>query len=609
MMTKRIFKKMICMFAAAICGFAALTGCAEKTAVMDTEAAFSESESSESAEGNSELFIAETSPAEKESADLPAITTALQINNLQKLCKVWGYVKYSHPVFIYGKKDWDQELLKLMPDAVMADTDEKMNAILYEWFIELGEITFEPHDTVHKWVEAKEEDKIVQADTGWISDEAYLGKPLSDALMQIRVALISQRAGAPVYFDGVGRSDFSNEKSYENMDYSDDRYRLLGLFRFWNAIEYYYPYLDILDDDWTEQLPVFIPKMLEGTDQLSYERTMTELFTKLHDVHVGFLNNTSLLEEFGKYAVPVKLTKAEGKLVVLEVLDDGCKLLPGDVLAKVNGAGIDEVIKKIKKYCTVNTDDKLLNSVAFFVLRSHNKQMEITVLRDGSEQTISVEGTEDGFNMMPAGNSSHEVLEHNIGLINPSMLKQGELDDIMKEFSDTDGLIVDLRQYPKTGVSFELDKYLLNKDELACIFTLPSIAVPGTFLKVDDVVKYDANSSIYYYYDKKVVLLMNEQSQSSAEYRIMRSRRGENVIVMGENSVGSDGNVTYLPMPDGNTVIFTGLGVYTPEGGQTQRIGLSPDIYIDRTIAGVREGRDEYIEAAVQYIIDQNHKK
>lgn len=56
-------------------------------------------------------------------------------------------------------------------------------------------------------------------------------------------------------------------------------------------------------------------------------------------------------------------------------------------------------------------------------------------------------------------------------------------------------------------------------------------------------------------------------------------------------------------------MIFTGIGVYTPEGGQTQRIGLFPDIYIDRTIAGVREGRDEYIEAAVQYIIDQNNKK
>ena len=50
---------------------------------------------------------------------------------------------------------------------------------------------------------------------------------------------------------------------------------------------------------------------------------------------------------------------------------------------------------------------------------------------------------------------------------------------------------------------------------------------------------------------------------------------------------------------------FSGIGVYTPEGGQTQRIGLSPDIYVKRTIAGIREGRDELMEAATAYILDK----
>ena len=50
---------------------------------------------------------------------------------------------------------------------------------------------------------------------------------------------------------------------------------------------------------------------------------------------------------------------------------------------------------------------------------------------------------------------------------------------------------------------------------------------------------------------------------------------------------------------------FTGLGVFTPEVGQTQRIGLSPDIYVHRTVDGVREGRDELMEAAIEYILDE----
>ena len=76
-----------------------------------------------------------------------------------------------------------------------------------------------------------------------------------------------------------------------------------------------------------------------------------------------------------------------------------------------------------------------------------------------------------------------------------------------------------------------------------------------------------------------------------------------NNLGMGSSSIGADGNIVTLPLPGGNTVIFTGLGVFTPEYGQTQRIGLTPDIHVERTIQGVREGRDELIEAAISYIL------
>lgn len=61
-------------------------------------------------------------------------------------------------------------------------------------------------------------------------------------------------------------------------------------------------------------------------------------------------------------------------------------------------------------------------------------------------------------------------------------------------------------------------------------------------------------------------------------------------------------------MPDGNTVYFTVMGILTPEGGQTQRIGLIPDIEVYPSIEGIKEGRDELMEAAVAYIQEQNAK-
>lgn len=86
----------------------------------------------------------------------------------------------------------------------------------------------------------------------------------------------------------------------------------------------------------------------------------------------------------------------------------------------------------------------------------------------------------------------------------------------------------------------------------------------------------------------------------------MGLRGGPNVVVMGQNSIGSNGGITLLPLPDGDTLAYTSVGVYDPNGNTYQCEGLSPDIYVERTIAGVREGRDEFIEAAIQYIIDKN---
>ena len=72
----------------------------------------------------------------------PQGTPATETENLVKLCKVWGYTKYMHPAFLLGKKDWDQELLKLIPQVRELTTAEEVNALLHDWFVGLGEIDY-----------------------------------------------------------------------------------------------------------------------------------------------------------------------------------------------------------------------------------------------------------------------------------------------------------------------------------------------------------------------------------------------------------------------------------------------------------------------------------
>ena len=529
-------------------------------------------------------------------------TASLESRNLQKLCKVWGYVKYTHPAFLSGKRDWDAELIELIQPVSAANSEQEAIDLLFHWLNSLGETEYGTDFYYQNWVNAPGDQKIFVAETGWLSDTAYLGRNLSVSLSQLGEVPTVYRGKAPVYFGEFGNSVFTNEKTYADMNFADSRYRLLGLFRIWNVIEYYYPYRNLLDDNWNDVLLGLIPKMLDGKDKHSYQLALAELAAKLHDAHATFTDSDFLFEEFGQYAAPVSLVQAEGQLVVRDLYEE-CTLLPGDVLLELDGKDIRDIVARCKQYVSVTTDEKLMNAMSIFLLRSHEPEMVFTVQRQNKELTVTVQGVMSIFHSFPTATQSHVRLKHNIGLINPFSVTSGDIPEIMNTFADTRGLIVDMRQYPHTEIMYTLAEYLVDGRKPFCLFQYPSRVVPGAYTRN---VAYYSGKGDNAPYDKTVVILMNENSQSSAEFTIMSLRNGANVTVMGSNSVGSDANVTMLPLPCGNVLAFTGLGVYTPEGGQTQRIGLSPDIYVSPTITGIREGRDELMEAAVQYILDHD---
>jgi C-terminal processing protease CtpA/Prc len=55
-------------------------------------------------------------------------------------------------------------------------------------------------------------------------------------------------------------------------------------------------------------------------------------------------------------------------------------------------------------------------------------------------------------------------------------------------------------------------------------------------------------------------------------------------------------------MPGGFNTIFSGLGIFYPDGKETQGVGIVPDIFVYPTQNGIASGKDEVLEAAVKYI-------
>jgi len=69
------------------------------------------------------MLLTACAPAEQEEAEVSG--DSQQVQNLEKLCLVWGYTKYHHPAFLLGEKDWDEELLNLIP--TVSEAKEEVN--------------------------------------------------------------------------------------------------------------------------------------------------------------------------------------------------------------------------------------------------------------------------------------------------------------------------------------------------------------------------------------------------------------------------------------------------------------------------------------------------
>ncbi len=202
-----------------------------------------------------------------------------------------------------------------------------------------------------------------------------------------------------------------------------------------------------------------------------------------------------------------------------------------------------------------------------------------------------------------------------IGYITLATIKDTEISQIKKSFMNAKGIIIDIRNYPSTLVHFSLGEFFTSKRKPFVKFTTGNLNNPGEFNFSRNVPFLNNNAENRYslnvfetpprtenYFQGKLVVIVNEETISLAEYTAMAFRAGDNTIIIGSQTQGADGNVSFIPLPGGLKAGISGIGVYYPDGRGTQRIGIVPDIEVKPTIQGIQEGRDELLEKAIELI-------
>lgn len=520
-----------------------------------------------------------------------------KVENLSSLCKIWGFLKYYHPNVAKGDFNFDQQLLTILPKIEKAKNKDEISKIYLNWIESLG--TVKVCKTCNDLSETKYFDK--NFDLSWTQSTGLFTDELSNRLKYIENNRFQGNSHYVTYSNN-GNIEIKNEPKYDNFEFPNENYRLLGLFKFWNTLEYFYPYKYLTNQNWNEVLNEMIPIFINSNNATEYHLAMLETVVKLDDSH-GIFKTKFTTEYFGTNFIPAKLKIIDNKAIVTGFWNDSLSkindLRIGDVIEKVNEKTIQDILDEKLKYIAGSNLSSKLRDTYYTIANGNSDSLSISINRNGKlYDKIIYRYPFDLIFKKTIKNEKYKILENNIGYIDMATLDIKDVDETMKKLKNTKAIIIDIRNYPNF-IPYSIANYL-NSEKIPFVkTTVPDLKYPGKFIWKENASVGKINKN---YFKGKVVLLVSEETQSRGEYSVMCLQTANNVITVGSQTAGADGNITYNEFIGGYKSLMSGTGIYYPDGTITQRKGVKIDIEILPTIKGIQEGKDEVLEKAIEII-------
>ncbi len=519
------------------------------------------------------------------------------ITETQKLtatCKVWGFLKYYHPNVANGNFDWDEQLFKILPKIEEAKTDTEFSNVIEKWINSLGKVKAYKAEISNEKVDYFDKN----FDLSWTQNPEFFSKSLSQKLKFIEQNKIQGRQ----YYVEQGIA-FRNEVEYTEFDDKDKNFRLLLLFRFWNYVEYFFPYKYQMDQNWDSTLIEFLPRTINPVSQTDYYLSLKEFSAKLNDTHALFGAN-KLFDIFGWKFIPFKVKFIDNKAIIVGFENESLSMINdlkiGDVITKIDGKSIADLLKENQKYIEGSNYAAILNNIEWTVFGGNADTSEIEFIRNDKIATKAINryAYKDLKINYENNSEKYKLLDDNIGYVNMAVLTTDDVPVMMEKFKSSKAIIFDIRNYPQ-GTNFAIAEYL-NPEPKDFVKSIDAdLSSPGRYIwRKEDSPCGKINPD---YYKGNVILLVNEKSISHSEFTAMTLKVAPKTTIIGSQTAGTDGANYRFEIIKGIWSSFTTYGVFYPDKTEVQRIGIVPNIEVNQTILGIQQGKDEILDRAILF--------
>lgn len=407
----------------------------------------------------------------------------------------------------------------------------------------------------------------------------------------------------PAKFDTtIQRSELSDEEKIE------------GLSKVWYEAKFNFANFDLVPQlNWDSAYRQFIPRCLATTNILDYYKVLKQFNQLLHDGHSRVVEPLYYFNRNNEY-LPMTCAYINQQVVLTAILDTDMaysKAKVGWIIEKVDGIPVQQYIREnISPYLNYSTSQDSIARIYRYELLKGAVNSTVTIgFRDEKNKAL-VQSFKRNSSYADENPVKFTVLKNNIGYL---ILKSFEsnrvveiFDSLFSSISKTDGLIIDIRSNGggSSNYGYEIlgrltDKPFLTSMNITRSYQPSSRAWGNEPIKID-ISKWDWKPYKPHPYLKPVVLLTGPSTYSAAEDFTVAFRSAKRGLQIGSTTGGSTGQPLEYNLPGGGLGFVCSKRDVQPGGEEFVGKGIRPDKTVLPTLAGIRNGKDEVLDAAVQ---------
>lgn len=389
------------------------------------------------------------------------------------------------------------------------------------------------------------------------------------------------------------------EKSLSNIVTTDNNrsLRLGNIVNVYNVFHHFYPYFDVVDANWESEFETALKSAYNDTDSYDYLITLKKFTAKLKDGHIWV--NKSPNKNI--YLPPFEWEWVENKLIITMIFNTNLGLKVGDVITKIDNITAEEYFNEINSQISAGTKGWLATRASTESLFGE-KDSEITLATSTNSFSIKRYLTRQEYFQKEVKKDIYKVVNDTIYYLNLDLIEMDTINKLLPQLEKSTAIICDLRGYPNGNHDFI--SYLLKSNDTSIAWMqIPQIIYPNQ----QKIIGYEKHgwklkAKKPYLGEKKIVFIIDGSAISYAESYMSFIEHYKLATIIGQPTAGANGNINPFRLHGGYNLSWTGMKVLKHDGSQHHGIGILPNIYVTKTIEGVIQCRDEFLEKAIEIV-------